>query len=560
MAPPWKTELLAVFFILCALPRLAQAATSEEWKSRSIYQIVTDRFARSDNSTVAPCNAAAGEYCGGDFRGIINKLDYIQDLGFSAIWISPVTYPVQQDTPDLSSYHGYWQQDIYRINPRFGTPDDLKTLSDELHARGMYLMLDVVTNHFAWAGNYTTIDYSQFHPFNRQDYFHPFRLLKDDPDNETCVIDCWLGDEIVTLPDLRTEDSNVASTLYSWIGEMVSNYSIDGLRLDSVFNVNQDFWPGFNKASGVFCIGEGITDSASSICPLQWKMDGVLNYPMYYRLTGTFNNTNANMNDLLEGLEEVKSACRDIFTLGIFTENQDVPRFASQTQDISLARNIITFNLLGDGIPILYYGEELHLQGPYNPVNRGALWLTDYATDTTSLPSLVQSLNRLRAHAAGNGTRFTESSPSSSQQNDYLTFVTYAIHNTSHTVALRKGFAGNQVITVLSNLGSQPSRDDPETSFTLPSAGTGFHPNQNVTEILSCRTVLTDGAGNLNVDLSADGGPRVYYPTNSLNGSGLCSDELKSKSSAASPVTFKQLIWLTVMTMLLFLMTEMTLM
>lgn len=50
-------------------------------------------------------------------------------------------------------------------------------------------MLDVVTNHFAWAGNYTTIDYSQFHPFNRQDYFHPFRLLKDDPDNETCVID-----------------------------------------------------------------------------------------------------------------------------------------------------------------------------------------------------------------------------------------------------------------------------------------------------------------------------------------------------------------------------------
>lgn len=90
MAPPWKTELLAVFFILCALPRLAQAATSEEWKSRSIYQIVTDRFARSDNSTVAPCNAAAGEYCGGDFRGIINKLDYIQDLGFSAVSSHPI--------------------------------------------------------------------------------------------------------------------------------------------------------------------------------------------------------------------------------------------------------------------------------------------------------------------------------------------------------------------------------------------------------------------------------------------------------------------------------------
>lgn len=207
----------------------------------------------------------------------------------------------------------------------------------------------------------------------------------------------------------------------------------------------------------------------------------------------------------------------------------------------------------------VYYGEELHLTGPYNPVNRGALWLTDYANDTTSLPSLVQSLNRLRAHAASNGTRFTESAPSSSQQNNYLTFVSYAIHNSSHTVALRKGFAGNQVITVLSNLGSQPSRDDPETSFTLSSAGTGFHPNQNVTEILSCRTVLTDGAGNLNVDLAADGGPRVYYPTNSLNGSGLCGDELKSTSAAAPLVMLQQLTWLTVFTMLVFMMMEMTL-
>ncbi|KAL1968941.1 hypothetical protein VTN77DRAFT_775 [Rasamsonia byssochlamydoides] len=339
-------------------------------------------------------------------------------------------------------------------------------------------------------------------------------------------------------------------------------------------------------------------------------MDGVLNYPMYYRLTGTFNNTNADMSYLLEGLEEVKVKCRvchirspymnfmrrsvansrcaqDIFTLGTFTENQDVPRFASQTQDLSLARNIITYNLLGDGIPIrtwfssflslfliyggivlahsinqgsstVYYGQELHLQGPYNPLNRGALWLTGYANDTTSLPSLVQSLNRLRAHAAGNGTRFTESS-SSPQQHDYLTYVSYPIHNTSHTVAFRKGYPGNQVITVLSNLGSRPSSNDPETSFTLPAAGTGFHPHQNVTEILSCRSVLTDGAGNLNVNLADDGGPRVYYPTNSLNGSVLCGHELKAKSSASSMIFAAShgSLLTTVFTMLLFLTTEM---
>ena len=60
------------------------AASKEDWKSRSIYQVVTDRFARSNNSQ-APCDPNLGLYCGGDFRGIINNLDYIQDLGFSAV-------------------------------------------------------------------------------------------------------------------------------------------------------------------------------------------------------------------------------------------------------------------------------------------------------------------------------------------------------------------------------------------------------------------------------------------------------------------------------------------
>lgn len=118
--------------------------------------------------------------------------------------------------------------------------------------------------------------------------------------------------------------------LYSWIGQLVSNYSsklasvfekaervlcsdlflVDGLRLDSIFNVNQQFWLGFNTSAGVFCIGEGSTDSASSLCPLQWSMDGLLNYPLYHRLIATFNSTGNNMTGLLEGMDEMKSNCR----------------------------------------------------------------------------------------------------------------------------------------------------------------------------------------------------------------------------------------------------------
>jgi alpha-amylase len=78
------------------------AASRDQWLGRSIYQVVTDRFARSDNSTTASCDAGLGEYCGGNIQGIINKLDYIQELGFDAVWISPVQSQESTRTADLS--------------------------------------------------------------------------------------------------------------------------------------------------------------------------------------------------------------------------------------------------------------------------------------------------------------------------------------------------------------------------------------------------------------------------------------------------------------------------
>jgi len=100
-----------------------------------IVQLLTDRFAQETDSN-SPCNDLSN-YCGGTFKGILKKLDYIQGLGANAIWISPI--PLQTD----GGYHGYWQQDITRINPQFGTSDDLKALVLECHRRGIWVMLDV---------------------------------------------------------------------------------------------------------------------------------------------------------------------------------------------------------------------------------------------------------------------------------------------------------------------------------------------------------------------------------------------------------------------------------
>ncbi|RAL03721.1 alpha-amylase [Aspergillus ibericus CBS 121593] len=514
-----------------------QAASRDQWIGRSVYQIVTDRYARSDNSTTAACDAAEGNYCGGSFQGIINKLDYIQDLGFDAIWISPAQTQESTRTADLSAYHGYWPNDLYSINSHFGTSDDLQALSAALHARGMYLMLDVVVGDLAWAGNHTIVDYSTFNPFNDQKYFHDFKLLSSDPTNETCVLDCWMGDTVISLPDLRNEDQQVQQMLGTWVSELVSNYSIDGLRIDSVLNIAPDFFANFTKAAGVFTIGEGATKDATDNCPLQPSINGLLNYPLYYIITTAFNTTGGNLSTIIQSIDYIKTQCEDVLALGTFTANQDVPRFGSYTSDLSLARNILTVSMLTDGIPILYYGEEQHLSGGFNPVNREALWLTNYSMDSTSLPSLVQSLNRIRAYASGNGKQYTLKSQSGT---DYLSYLSVPIFNTTRILATRKGFAGNQVVTVVSNLGAKPATKA-TTKITLGSDGTGFQSRQNVTEILSCTTVVTDSHGNLTVDLSSDGGPRVYYPTDSLkNSTDICGDQSQTtspSSSAASSIS-----------------------
>ena len=97
-------------------------------------QLLTDRFANTGSNSEC---SNLHTYCGGTFKGIINKLDYIQGLGANAIWISPI--PV--NTPN--GYHGYWAMDITQVNPYFGSEDDLKQLVTECHRRDIWVMLDV---------------------------------------------------------------------------------------------------------------------------------------------------------------------------------------------------------------------------------------------------------------------------------------------------------------------------------------------------------------------------------------------------------------------------------
>ncbi|EGZ77653.1 alpha-amylase A precursor [Neurospora tetrasperma FGSC 2509] len=432
-----ERQLSVVLGLLLSAAIQVGALTSSEWRKQSIYQVVTDRFARSDLSTSAPCDTSQQVYCGGSWQGLISKLDYIQGMGFTAVWISPIVKQIDGVTKDGSSYHGYWASDIWSLNPSFGTADNLKGLSKALHDRGMYLMVDVVTNHMAYLGCRSCINYQGLNPFSSQSYYHSPCTINYD--NQTSIETCWQGSDVVSLPDLKTET--------------------DGLRIDSVKHVEKSFWPGFESAAGVFAIGEVFQGDPAYLAPYQSYISGVLDYASYYWTVNAFQSTSGNITALASGINILKAAAIDLSLYGSFLENHDQARFAHKTSDMAIA-----FTMLKDGIPIIYQGQEQHYAGSDTPYNREALWLSGFSTNS-ELYTWIKRLNQLRTHAI-------------KKDDGYLTYRASPIYSDSHTIAMRKGSSNKQVVGVFTNVGASSS-----TAVTLSSLASGFSADEPVTDV-----------------------------------------------------------------------------
>lgn len=137
-------------------------------------------------------------------------------------------------TPYNYAYHGYWVLDPHELNPRFGSEADLHALVDAVHARGMYIMVDVVVNNIPSLSTNEYLDPGALSAsgsfWTQTDYFHHQCWI--DYGNTTSVQQCWLGDDKLPLMDVNTEHPDVISGLQSWIADFVSTYKIDGLRID----------------------------------------------------------------------------------------------------------------------------------------------------------------------------------------------------------------------------------------------------------------------------------------------------------------------------------------
>ncbi len=121
----------------------------DDWRDEVIYQLMVDRFANgsaSNDFRLDPNPTSLGRFKGGDWQGVIDNLDYLQELGVTTLWISPIVRNVDADA-GFDGYHGYWAQHLERLNPHFGDLATLRRMVDECHDRGIKVVLDIVTNH-----------------------------------------------------------------------------------------------------------------------------------------------------------------------------------------------------------------------------------------------------------------------------------------------------------------------------------------------------------------------------------------------------------------------------
>ena len=357
-----KFKVLALLALTIALlvPRV-YSGTKAQWKQRTIYQVLTDRFWRTDGST-RPCYNL-NTYCGGTWKGMMNKLDYIKGMGFDAIWISPVP----KNRPD--GYHGYWQSDFTKVNEHFGTEQDLKNLVNAAHSKGIWVMLDVVANHVGFVPG--GMDFSVINPFNKPEHYHDYCIIQksDFRNNQYRVEHCRLDG----LPDLNQENPFVRSYLKQWIKGLIQKFKFDGIRIDTIPEVEKPFWKEFTDAAGVFTIGECLDDRVSFVAGYQGKVSAMLNYPLYFSIVNVYAKGNS-MYQLRTEINAIKKTFPDASVLGNFIDNHDHPRFLALNSYIKRTQNALAFVLFTEGIPIVYYGTEQGYAGRNDPDDREPLW------------------------------------------------------------------------------------------------------------------------------------------------------------------------------------------
>ena len=349
-----------------------------------MYLITPDRFANGNpkNDVIKDMNEAtvdrADDYKrhGGDIAGIMNHLDYLDDLGVTALWINPL---VENDQPE-QSYHGYAITDHYKIDARFGTNEDYRKLVDAMHNRGMKMIMDVVYNH--WGNEHYLYkdlpDSAMIHwfdDFTRTNYratalHDPYASLRD----KMLMNDGWFDHH---MPDLDQTNPILANYLIQNSIWWIEEFGIDAYRIDTYAYPDQAFMSELSKRihkeyPNFFIFGEtwvhGVQvqnyfiEANRNRLPFSSNLQSVTDFQWYFALEKGINektewtNGMSRLYYVLSG-DYMYDHPEDLI---IFVDNHDIARWYGVCKEDMDKFNIgIALLLTSRGIPQLYYGTEI---------------------------------------------------------------------------------------------------------------------------------------------------------------------------------------------------------
>jgi glycosidase len=358
--------------------------------SDMMYLIMPDRFANGNEKNDSDSNlqekanrSLPGGRHGGDIQGIINNLDYLQSLGVTALWSTPLC----EDNDKGYSYHTYGQSDVYKIDARYGTNEEYVRLSSEMKKRNMKLVKDYVTNH--WGA-----EHWMFKDMPTYDWFHQFPGYKQSNyrmttqyDTNASAIDaklCMDGWFVPSMPDLNQSNPLVLNYLTQNAIWWIEYADLDGFRVDT-YSYNDkagiakwtkaitDEYPYFNIVGEVWMHDQAqisYWQKDSPIAKIQSYnsyLPSVMDFTMHDVFGNVFNEDNTNWNDGMFKFYE--NFVNDFLydnpnNLLIFAENHDTNRFNYiYKNDLNKYKMAMTILATMRGIPQLYYGSEIGMAG-----------------------------------------------------------------------------------------------------------------------------------------------------------------------------------------------------
>ncbi|HEX9979590.1 MAG TPA: glycoside hydrolase family 13 protein [Flavobacterium sp.] len=357
--------------------------------SDMIYLLMPDRFANGNPSNDnTPDTAEKADRSkmdsrhGGDIQGIINNLDYIKELGATALWSTPLC----EDNDARGSYHGYGQSDVYKIDSRYGTNEDYLKLSSELHKRDMKLILDYVTNH--WGLHWTLNDmptHDWLHQFPGGYAQTNYRMTTQFDQNASEVDSklCMDGWFVKSMPDLNQSNPLMLNYLTQNAIWWIEYADLDGFRVDTYsYNDKEgiskwtkaitDEYPHFNIVGEVWMHDQAqmaYWQKDSKIGAIQ-SYNSYLPSVMDFTLHDAFGTVWNENNDAWDkGVIKIYENFTNDFlypninSILIFAENHDTARFNEIYPDFKKYQMAMSLIATIRGIPQIYYGSEIGMRG-----------------------------------------------------------------------------------------------------------------------------------------------------------------------------------------------------